>query len=78
MRNKFRPYSDFTMDPTSPGVPKSAYYIAFDGLRAVAVVMVFLQHYAAGHAFIFGWGWTGVDIFFVLSGFLITGILFDS
>lgn len=58
--------------------PKSAYYIALDGLRAVAVIMVFLQHYGAGKAFLFGWGWTGVDIFFVLSGFLITGILYDS
>ncbi len=54
------------------------YYQALDGLRAVAVLMVFCQHYGAGKAWIFGWGWTGVDVFFVLSGFLITGILFDS
>jgi len=59
----------------SPGVPKSAYYVALDGLRAIAVIMVFFQIYGAGHAFVFCWGWTGVDIFFVLSGFLITGIL---
>jgi hypothetical protein len=34
----------------SPGVPKSAYYVALDGLRAIAVIMVFFQHYGAGHA----------------------------
>lgn len=66
------------MTLSSPGVPKSVYYRPLDGLRAVAVIMVFFQHYGAGHAFLFGWGWTGVDIFFVLSGFLITGILYDS
>jgi peptidoglycan/LPS O-acetylase OafA/YrhL len=54
------------------------YYVSLDGLRAVAVLMVFCQHYGGGRARIFGWGWAGVDVFFVLSGFLITGILFDS
>ena len=59
--------------------PKTArYYPALDGLRAVAVLMVFCQHYGAAKAWIFGWGWTGVDVFFVLSGFLITGILYDT
>ena len=54
------------------------HYPGLDGLRAIAVCMVFLQHYAANYSSAFGWGWTGVDIFFVLSGFLITGILYDS
>lgn len=50
-----------------------AFYPALDGLRAIAFLMVFFEHYYA-----LPWGWTGVNIFFVLSGFLITGILFDS
>jgi peptidoglycan/LPS O-acetylase OafA/YrhL len=50
-----------------------AFYPALDGLRAIAFLMVFFQHYTS-----VAWGWTGVNIFFVLSGFLITGILFDS
>jgi peptidoglycan/LPS O-acetylase OafA/YrhL len=54
------------------------HYPGLDGLRAIAVLMVFCQHYLVQYAFIFGWGWAGVDIFFVLSGFLITGILYDS
>ncbi len=50
-----------------------AFFPALDGLRAIAFLMVFFQHYTS-----MPWGWTGVNVFFVLSGFLITGILFDT
>jgi peptidoglycan/LPS O-acetylase OafA/YrhL len=45
---------------------------AFDGIRAVAVIAVLLFH--AGIAWLPG-GALGVDVFFVLSGFLITALL---
>jgi peptidoglycan/LPS O-acetylase OafA/YrhL len=46
------------------------YVPALDGIRAVAILFVFLYHagYLPG-------GWVGVDIFFTLSGYLITTIL---
>lgn len=72
--------------PEAP-VATNRYYTALDGLRALAITMVFLDHYAGGsHGSLLlrilnqlrlG-GWVGVDIFFVLSGFLITGILYDT
>jgi len=60
---------------------------ALDGVRAVAVLMVFAFHYGGGaHRgpllkvadAIRLQGWVGVDVFFVLSGFLITGVLYDT
>jgi len=49
-----------------------------DGLRALAILCVLVWHFVedanALHEFV-QWGWVGVRLFFVLSGFLITGIL---
>lgn len=46
-----------------------------DGLRALAIALVLGSHYPAVALRFFGlpeFGWVGVDIFFVLSGYLIT------
>lgn len=48
------------------------YNPALDGLRAVAIVLVFLSH---AHVPMFDGAFFGVDLFFVLSGFLITSLL---
>lgn len=53
----------------------SRYIHSVDGLRAVAVVAVLLYH--LGIDWIPG-GFLGVDLFFVISGYVITGLILDS
>ena len=48
-----------------------------DSLRPIAVAPVIWHHWASRYQFGFDWGRLGVTLFFVLSGFLITGILID-
>jgi peptidoglycan/LPS O-acetylase OafA/YrhL len=59
-----------------------------DGIRGIAILAVLLFHFIApgnrdglanaAVSWFFSYGALGVDLFFVLSGFLITGILYDS
>jgi peptidoglycan/LPS O-acetylase OafA/YrhL len=48
----------------------NGYIKSLDGVRAIAIVLVMTFHAEITH-----FGWMGVQLFFVLSGFLITGIL---
>ena len=48
-----------------------------DAVRGVAILAVML-HNSGTFPRLFAQGWMGVDLFFVLSGFLITGILVDT
>ena len=47
-----------------------------EGLRAFAVIFVLFFHFNPNNLRIFGGGHLGVDIFFVLSGFLIYDLIF--
>jgi peptidoglycan/LPS O-acetylase OafA/YrhL len=77
------------MSEASPGADSKARIPELDGIRGIAIAMVLAHHYfllpiaappgtlwsyvqAAGRL-----AWSGVDLFFVLSGFLIGGILLD-
>ncbi len=61
-------------DPHEPRLGGLRYLPGLDGLRALAVVAVLLYHGDVG--FLPG-GFLGVDVFFVISGYLITCLLLD-
>ena len=54
------------------------HYNQLDGLRFVAILLVLIEHYAIFIGRYISAGYYGVDLFFVLSGFLITTILLES
>lgn len=61
--------------------PRAAHWPTLDGLRGVAIALVLLYHsepLLGRMAPVAAWGWMGVSLFFVLSGFLITGLLLDA
>lgn len=74
--------------PATPAAPEPSRLVALDALRAVAVLLVIGRHLrpprgldaeSATGVFAAVWqrgGWIGVDLFFVLSGFLVSGLLF--
>src|SRR5882672_11245331 len=57
-----------------PGGPSLPYLPGLDGLRAVSVVAVLLYHYRDDRSLLRG-GFLGVEVFFVISGYLITSLL---
>ena len=83
---------DLTKVPESTGQDRKTaggHLLPLDGVRGLAILMVIGSHafesnYESGRGLVLfigtflHYGYLGVDLFFVLSGFLITGILFDS
>ena len=63
-----------TQRATGPAVPAKEHIRALDGMRAIAVLLVIAFHLRLPG---FRAGFVGVDIFFVLSGFLITSLLLE-
>jgi peptidoglycan/LPS O-acetylase OafA/YrhL len=79
---------NFKSEPVPPA-PIGARILQLDGLRGLAIFLVLIWHYVAITALAprgslaarvvaaLRLTWSGVDLFFVLSGFLIGGILID-
>ena len=81
------PHTTILRTAMAQRVSSKVTYPALDGLRALAVTLVFVEHFGGGShggGFLHWFnrvrvaGSAGVSLFFVLSGFLITGILYDT
>lgn len=76
------------LDVNTTGYRPGAHIPALDGLRGLAILLVIVFHFTVTDRGADGIrrvvlhatsaGWVGVDLFFVLSGFLITSILLDA
>lgn len=67
-----RPAPTYGSGTPSAGLSRLPYLPGLDGLRAIAVVAVMIYH--ANHKWLEG-GYLGVEVFFVISGYLITLLL---
>jgi peptidoglycan/LPS O-acetylase OafA/YrhL len=65
-------YLHYTRETTTPRRPLERFRPDVEGLRAVAVLGVVLYH---AHVGLLRGAFAGVDVFFVVSGYLITGLL---
>ena len=59
-------------------VSSNGYFKQLDSLRTIAVIMVICSHWIADYHSSWFNGRIGVQLFFIISGFLITGILLDA
>lgn len=87
-RDPSTPSVDAAGNAAPPPIPKTRRDPALDGLRGLAILLVFIFHYGGGlqstspaqrlAGYFTQFSWCGVVLFFALSGFLITGSLWES
>jgi peptidoglycan/LPS O-acetylase OafA/YrhL len=67
-----------SLSPAILATGTGKYIPALNGLRGLAILMVISYHYFEKYTHWVQPGWSGVDLFFVLSGYLITKRLIET